>query len=493
MNNQQNSITISGMKFTFITGAILIFASGCVNNLSAEPANSIILGQGQIAGEVTQTSVIVQSRLTTAMNETSEYAEGVEGTGCFEISTSPEFVNSFRTHWLKAEKQNDYIIRAQVAGLQPGTKYFWRVLYGENKDKAGFGRVCRFRTLGGKDEHRKVSLAVVTGMNYARFHLGKDSYKGEDKKLGYPALETILKMKPDFFVGTGDNVYYDHPQGKLAAKSRSQIRKKYHEQFCQQRYIELFAEVPTYWEKDDHDYRYNDCDNTGKTKPSAALGWEIFREQLPVTDPTDETAVTYRTHRINQDLQIWLVEGRDYRSANSMTDGPGKTIWGKEQKHWLKETLSASDATFKILISPTPMIGPDDGYKKDNHTNIGGFRYERDEFFRWLKDNSFDKKGFYIVCGDRHWQYHSIDISGFEEFSCGALVDANSRIGRKPGDPKSTDPEDTIKQPYCMQKASGGFLLITVEPGENGGCPKAHFDFYNENGMELYSHTKEGK
>jgi len=32
-----------------------------------------------------------------------------------------------------------------------------------------------------------------------------------------------------------------------------------------------------------------------------------------------------------------------------------------EQNGWLKQTLKASDATFKLLISPTPMVGPDDG------------------------------------------------------------------------------------------------------------------------------------
>ena len=26
-----------------------------------------------------------------------------------------------------------------------------------------------------------------------------------------PALRTMLELEPDFLVGTGDNVYYDHP------------------------------------------------------------------------------------------------------------------------------------------------------------------------------------------------------------------------------------------------------------------------------------------
>ncbi len=40
---------------------------------------------------------------------------------------------------------------------------------------------------------------------------------------------------------------------------------------------------------------------------------------------------TYRTIRWGKGLQIWMVEGRLYRSPNTMEDGLQKTIWGKEQ------------------------------------------------------------------------------------------------------------------------------------------------------------------
>ena len=74
-----------------------------------------------------------------------------------------------------------------------------------------------------------------------------------------------------------------------------------------------------------------------------------------MTDPADPDAVTYRTHRISRDLQIWLPENRDYRSPNRSPNDARKTIWGAEQKAWLKRTLTESDATFKIIISPTPI------------------------------------------------------------------------------------------------------------------------------------------
>jgi alkaline phosphatase/alkaline phosphatase D len=352
-------------------------------------------------------------------------------------------------------------------------------------------------------------------MNYYHFHYGNyarsQAYIGEDKHLGYPALQSILSLKPDYFIGTGDNVYFDHPNennfqnslnrgrdphpggygGKEVTDERG-MRRKYHEQFFQARYKDLFTEVATYWEKDDHDYRKDDADPYIEFSISHELGIKNFTEQLPIVFPGSNKK-TYRTRRISKDLQLWFVEGRDYRDANKKEDGPDKSIWGKEQSSWLKSTLLESDATFKILISPTPMVGPDDSRKRDNHTNPEGFRYEGEAFFDWLVDHGFLSKNFYIVCGDRHWQYHATHPKGIEEFSCGALVDNNSRAGRLAGDPMSTDPEGKIIQHYVQgteEDASGGFLNIKNLAID---IPELHFDFYDEHGKLLYSTVKKAE
>jgi len=452
-----------------------------------------------MAGEVTQNSVILQSRLTQGSISADGDVLGRQGFACFEISTAFDFKKSFITQWIETILENDYIVKTKLTSLQSGTRYYYRLLYGPNTGSYQTGSSNTFRTCPEITVEEVVSFVVVTGMNYSKFYFGVDStgkwaYTGEDKALGYPGLSTILNMKPDFFIGTGDNVYYDVP-AKTRAQTRTELRKKWHEQFVQSRFIELFSQVPTYWEKDDHDHRYNDCDTTGNKKPFNGLGIRTFVEQLPIVDPNDNDKVpkTYRTHRINNLLQIWLVEGRDYRSPNDMPDGPEKTLWGKDQKEWLKRTLLGSDATFKILISPTPLVGPDDAYKKDNHTNPLGFRHEGNTFYDWLTANGFLDKNFYILCGDRHWQYHSVHPTGFEEFSCGALVDANSRLGRKPGDPKSTDPGGLIKQYYTQEDKSGGFLKVTIRPGDENNQPTVEFTFYDENGIELYRNTKMAK
>jgi len=244
----------------------------------------------------------------------------------------------------------------------------------------------------------------------------------------------------------------------------------------------MLKEIPVFWMKDDHDHRYNDCDTTAGRLPGNKLGLEVFSEQLPYPKyPVDKP---YRTYRLNKHLQIWMLEGRDYRSPNNLPDNHKKSIWGEEQLKWLKKTMLESDATFKLLVSPTPMIGPDDAYKSDNHCNTGGFITERDNFFDWLEDNNVDESGFYIICGDRHWQYHSIHPTGIEEFSCGAMIDENSRLGRKPGDPKSNDPLSLIEQKYTQKNAGGGFLeVIQFNHYEQ---PTLKFVFHDTKGKVLY-------
>jgi len=470
------------IEFSFLLSAILFAFE-----------SPVFHAQGEMAGEVAPTSVILQSRLTSVARLTDGDVSGRAGVARFELSERDDFLSVRTTNWLTAESANDFIVKVKVDGLKPATRYYFRLIYGADRDSVQKGKTCSFRTLQGRDGTDEVSFVVVTGMNYRSFHDGKvkngkrtgvGAYRGEDKHLGFPALATMVKMKPDFFVGTGDNVYYDSHDDQEATELKG-LRRKWHEQFVQPRFIELFRHVPTYWEKDDHDHRFNDCDREGDRAPRSDLGIRTFREQVPVVDPLDPQAKTYRTYRVNRHLQIWLVEGRDYRSPNKMPDGPDKTLWGSEQIAWLKRTLMESDATWKLLISPTPMVGPDDAYKIDNHTNHQGFRHEGRSFFAWIKEQRLDQQGFHVICGDRHWQYHSVDPTGIEEFSSGALVDSNSRLGRDPGSPKSTDPDATIQQLHAQKEASGGFLKVTVQ-----GEGNLRFEFFDENGKSLYHIVK---
>lgn len=474
----------------------------------------LYLGQGIMAGEINDHSAILQTRLTLSDSIVQGDLTGAPGFVRFEWSTDSTFQNQRSCVWMQTAPEQDYIIKYLIEDLPLNTLIYYRVAFGKDTLDLQRSSYGYFRTNPGVGIQAPLSMVVVTGMNYY-FHFygnydGYSRYMGEDRALGYPALESIINLRPDYFIGTGDNVYFDHPAARNFANAikngkeplpgifdgkevtdEQGMRQKYHVQFAQPRFRSLFRQVGTYWEKDDHDYRVNDGDPTIDFPISHELGIKNFREQLPVIDPNDPDAKTYRTVRMNQDLQIWLLEGRDFRSANNAPDGPEKTIWGEEQKAWLYNTLLESDAFYKCIISPTPMVGPDDAYKKDNHVNPDGFRQEGEAFFQWLDKNEFSREHLFIVCGDRHWQYHARHPSGYQEFSTGALVDGNSRAGRIAGDPDSTDPEGKIKQYYIQgtrEEATGGFLLLDLF--YENEMPRLKFVFHDDLGKVLYSVLK---
>jgi alkaline phosphatase D len=161
-----------------------------------------------------------------------------------------------------------------------------------------------------------------------------------------------------------------------------------------------------------------------------------------------------------------------------MPDGPEKTIWGKEQKQWFFDTVRQSDATFRILISPTPVVGPDRTNKRDNHSNAA-FKHEGDE----LRNFIGGQKNMFIICGDRHWQYASVDpATGVREYSCGPTTDAHAG--------GFSDEKRTAMHRYL--KVKGGFLFVAVDWVD--GSPQIVFrhcgvdgSVYNEDIVECHN------
>jgi alkaline phosphatase D len=280
------------------------------------------------------------------------------------------------------------------------------------------------------------------------------------------------RLDPHFLVPTGDTVYYDKdpPLANTVDLARHHWRRIY----SLPRLVAFHLRTPAYWEKDDHDTLWDDCwpgmPDPGAAPLTFADGLRVFREQVPMGEKT------WRTYRWGKGLQVWLLEGRDFRSPNNAPDEPDKTIWGKPQKQWLFETLSTSDADWKIVVSPTPIVGPDRKNKSDNHTNPA-FQREGDEARNWIKTNMHGD--CFIVCGDRHWQYHSVHPgTGVEEFSCGPASDVHA--GGSPGENKAY---------HRFHRVGGGFLGVAV--AFEGGRSRLTFSLHDVSGNVVYRNTKE--
>ncbi len=265
----------------------------------------------------------------------------------------------------------------------------------------------------------------------------------DDDRRGFRTYDSMRKLNPDFFVQTGDYVYYDKP-GPLAT-TPAKARHQWHAMDAWAALKDFYKSTPAYLLKDDHDLLADDA--SPASAPYGELeytdGLKIWQENVPLRDKP------YRTFRWGQDLQIWLVEGREFRSDKRKGENGDRTIWGAAQKEWLEETLKASDATFKLVFSPTPIVGPDRENKSDNHANK---TYEGEG--NWVRALLAGQKNTYVICGDRHWQYVSVDNrTGLTEFGSGPVSDSHAQ---------GWDPEDQRPE-HQFLRVKGGFIGIQID------------------------------
>jgi alkaline phosphatase D len=120
------------------------------------------------------------------------------------------------------------------------------------------------------------------------------------------------------------------------------------------------------------------------------LGRQAFVDYTPLVTGG---ARLYRSLRWGKHLELFVLDTRSFRDANSALDDPAspKTMLGPEQLAWLKQGLAASDATWKVLVSSVPMSIPTgfpptngrDGWA--NFDQATGFEQELLEILRFMQ------------------------------------------------------------------------------------------------------------
>ncbi|MEA1878502.1 MAG: alkaline phosphatase D family protein [Bacteroidota bacterium] len=458
---------------------ILLFSSFSMETARNTSDDRLYFGNGIHNGWADQNSIVIWTRLTknpemnydgeafipltskqhNQLNKSGDYAqihaaqipvelclEDMEGacTGTFgevKLNYHPDGFPErlIETSWDEVDSTKNFTKQWKLSGLQADTHYEMTVYSRKNSNSGIFTSIDgSFYIPPNKRTSKNISFCVVTGHDYNR---------RDDSVGGHKIYPSMAENQPDFFVHTGDTEYYD--KFNPWAMTEDLMHFKWDRLFALPFQRGFYTNTTSYFIKDDHDLLRNDTypgDRYGTV--SFERGLEIFeKEQFPSNNKP------YKTIRWGKDLQIWIMEGRNFRSNNNLPDSPDKTIWGKEQKEWFFRTIEESNATFKLIVSPTPILGPDRERKNDNHANAG-FQHEGDEIRNFI--NQFDN--VFIACGDRHWQYVThLDSTNLWEFSTGPGSDSHSG-----GWPKND------KRPeHRFLRVKGGYLLGNVYR-ENG-------------------------
>ena len=293
-------------------------------------------------------------------------------------------------------------------------------------------------------------------------------YEDLDRPDGLAIYPSMLRGRPDFMINTGDVVYYDH--GPVHALNETLARYHWARMYALPTLRDFHRQAGAFFMRDDHDTLTDDSrpgERTGDL--TFADGLRLFREQTALP------AESYRRVRWGRHLELWLLEGREHRSTRAADRTTPPVILGDRQIDWLATTLAASDATFRIVVTATPVVGPDRATKDDNLSNAG-YRDEGDR----VRAIFARQRNLMVITGDRHWQYVSRDpATGVEEWSVGAASDRHAG---------GWNEETPRPQHRFLRIRHGGYLSGTV--AVKGDVPTLTLRLHGTDGTVVFSDEK---
>ena len=264
----------------------------------------------------------------------------------------------------------DHTGKIALTGLDPGTRYRYRAA------QDGASVSGEFVTSPPPDAEAPVTFAWSGDLG------SRDRCRRVPD--GYPIFRAMARVPVDFFLFVGDTIYADHvcegpgfvPGSGFVARTLPQYLAKHRYNRADPSLQEYFRGTGVYAIWDDHEV-VNDF--SGSVEPRMPLGREAFLDYFPIVPPREEPGRLYRRVRWGRLLELFILDTRQYRSANGDPDGPGKTMLGSAQRRWLIDGVSGSTALWKVVVTsvslsvPTGRAAARDSW---SNANVWGFPEE---------------------------------------------------------------------------------------------------------------------
>jgi len=271
-----------------------------------------------------------------------------------------------------------------ATGLQPGTRYHYRILVNDEVMPAEHAQVFVSQSL----RHEGLSdfsfaLGSCVKVNAAPFDAPGYRTGGD-----YQIFDAIAEQQPDFMLWLGDNVYYlpaDTSSASGMYGRYSQVRQLPELQ-------RLLSATHHYAIWDDHDYGPNNSDRSFGLRDVGAQVFHSFWAN-PVRDAAGSGGISSSFEW--QDAAFFLLDNRSHRRANLRVTGQ-RQLLGEQQLDWLISALSNSLATFKFIVIGGQVLNSGEVF--ENYINVApGERRE-------LLDRVAAERipGVILLSGDRH-------------------------------------------------------------------------------------------
>lgn len=357
-------------------------------SVPAAAQDEVIMTHGPLSGEITSTSVVLWARAN------------APGTIVFTLDHI--------TAEAEVTEATDFIAEVTISALEPDTEYSFTVhIQGSDAEP----RAGSFHTAPEDASPIRFTFgACLGGQGYCR-----------NPETGWDIFNVMNEQAPDFFLMVGDGIYADSacpadtniPGAEEVATELTGFRDRYKYHLEDEAYANFLAQTPIYVTWDDHEIMDNFAAVTlNAVNPQMyADGRQAFFEYWPITE-----GEIYRSFDYGNHAEFFLLDTRSYRNPivnwdTNPVNGAPKTMLGENQINWLRESLSASDATWKFVVTSVPLSYPTgfpqpqvDG--RDGWANAGdrsGYETELMSLLYFIEAN--DVENVVFLTADTHWPF----------------------------------------------------------------------------------------
>lgn len=182
----------------------------------------------------------------------------------------------------------------------------------------------------------------------------------------------------------GGGTWINNPSKDFIAVTLDEFRANWKYNFGDDKMQDFLADTPVFVQWDDHEV-------TNNWYPGEILGGSLYEEGTEADllyrnslqafyefNPIQEGEKIYRSQRFGKHLEIFFPDYRSYRGPNpGNSDTTVLDMMGPEQLEWLKNGLSESTATWKIISSHDPLgivtggPGDRDGFGQEDPAILG--------------------------------------------------------------------------------------------------------------------------
>jgi alkaline phosphatase D len=380
----QRALAAIPRRTVLATGAAGAAGAGVATATSrasaAAPAPSPVFRHGVASGDPTPQAVVLWTRVTPTPAAIPGSGVGPEAKVRWEVSTDSRFRKVVRSGSFTTSAARDHTVKVDAAGLAPATWYFYRFTSAGATSPVGRTRTAPAETA----TPANLRLGVVSCANlqagwfsayrhlaarddlHAILHLGDYVYEYAPGQYGYGAENRDIR-----------------PHDPAREMVGLEDYRRRHAQYKQDPDLQaLHAKYPFIVTWDDHEvandaYRdgaENHQPDEGDYLARRARAHRAYDEWMPVR--LDDTAALgdgtrlFRRLQFGQLAQISMLDLRTYRDQQVATTAPtpvpaldaavsdpDRTITGREQLDWLKDSLLTGGPQWKLVGNPV-MIAP---------------------------------------------------------------------------------------------------------------------------------------